>query len=391
MQTLLAQKPSKSHAILSSIEDAIAVGQLVTGSKLQSMRTFSKQFSTSVATVQYAFNKLEMKGLIERRAGAGVFVKTPQINCDQTITFLVPYSNFFMSSDQSGIMARRMYMGMCDTLSLDKVKLLPVSQAATIALETIDYPTLEQINPGSTVVIEGVWYSKLFPFFAERNINGIFIGDVSEKAIALEHNYCSLLNNRRGAIEDAVCYLANLGYQRIAVLTGGDKIDLHGTFMSGYQDGLRRSSLAYDSKLVTTFQTKKIFPRIDHQYFKKLIAELWQASKFDAILLSIPDISTTIAGIIQHDLGLKIPDDVGLMTVHDRMDHINFPVPITAIEFPWYDIGIECHKLLNNRTTQPHSTQFNGTIIERESTRKGAGSFANTKLLPEYNNLRLAG
>jgi DNA-binding transcriptional regulator YhcF (GntR family) len=389
-----ATVPIYQH-LAEQIIDRIRSGNLNAGDKLPTEHRMAEHLGINRLTVRKSYQVLEERNLVERFRGMGTFILARQADTihnkqtDNILYFLIPYSNFFMASDQSGIMARRLYMGMCDALSLANVKLIPVSQEAAITLDSIDYSVLEQITSGSTVDIEGVWYSKLFPFFAERDIHGIFVGDLSEKTIALQHNYCSILNNRRGAIEDSVCYLANLGYKRIAVLVSGDGIDPHGTFMSGYKDGLNRSSLAYDPTLAVAFQTKKMFPKIDHRYFKKTIAELWQIGKFDALLLSVPDISTTVATIIQQDLGLKIPDNVALMAVHDRMEHINFPVPITAIEFPWYDIGVEAHKLLDNKMGQPHSIQFNATIIERESTRKGAGSFANTKLLPEYNNLQL--
>jgi DNA-binding transcriptional regulator YhcF (GntR family) len=388
MHLQLEQKPSKSHVILTSIENAIDTGQLASGSKLQSMRTFSKQFSTSVATVQYAFNKLETKGLIERKAGSGVFVKqTKEPIVNSKINVLIPYSNFFMASDQSGIMARRLYMGMCDSVSFENVNLLPVSKEATVALENIDYKMLEKLDPGAKVVIEGQWYSKLFPFFAKRDIHGIFIGNVNDNNnLALQHDYSSVLTNRQGAIEDAISYLANLGRKRIAVLKCGST-EKSNSFMAGYLNGLKRSLLDFRPELVKAFPTQQMFPSINYQYFKSLILELWRATEFDALLLSIPDISTTAMTILQHDLGLTIPDDVAMMTLHDRMEHVNSPTPITAVEFPWYDIGVECANMAEEKTVQLRSTKFNATIIERESTRKGTGAFVNTKILPEYQNI----
>jgi DNA-binding LacI/PurR family transcriptional regulator len=252
----------------------------------------------------------------------------------------------------------------------------------THALETIDYSALEQIMPGSTVVIDGVWYSKLFPWLAERQVHGIYIDDCEKLQFAREHNFASLLINRSGAIEDAVCYLNSFGCKRIATLKCGGFAP-ENPYRIGFLNGLKRCTLNYDPELIKLFPTSEIFPSINHQYFKTIISELWSATKFDAIILSVPDISTTLLTVLQHELGLKVPDDVAVISLHDRIEHVNSHLPITAIEFPWYDMGRECAKLLDSETVPGSSIKFNATLTERESTRKGAGSFVNSKILPE--------
>lgn len=60
--------------IISAIEAAIALGQLADGDKLPSIRELSAQLGINPNTTAKVYRELELKGLIESRAGSGSFV-----------------------------------------------------------------------------------------------------------------------------------------------------------------------------------------------------------------------------------------------------------------------------------------------------------------------------
>ncbi len=85
---------SKHHEISRHLETEIASGKHGEGSRLPSEVQLVKQFKVSRPTVARAFRDLEAKGLIERRAGSGTYVRNTSPASGQhssrTLGLLVP-------------------------------------------------------------------------------------------------------------------------------------------------------------------------------------------------------------------------------------------------------------------------------------------------------------
>src|SRR6478735_1460328 len=84
---------SKHRKISTRLEIEIASGKYGPGSRLPSEIQLVKQFEVSRPTVARALRDLETKGLIERRAGSGTYIKTtsgPRSNATQVLGLLVP-------------------------------------------------------------------------------------------------------------------------------------------------------------------------------------------------------------------------------------------------------------------------------------------------------------
>ena len=82
----------KHLEISRSLAGAIAAGKYATGTRLPSEAQLVKQFRVSRITVGRALRDLVSEGLVERRAGAGTFVRSPtaQLNPPHTFGLLVP-------------------------------------------------------------------------------------------------------------------------------------------------------------------------------------------------------------------------------------------------------------------------------------------------------------
>jgi GntR family transcriptional regulator, arabinose operon transcriptional repressor len=68
----------KYQEILELLRQSIQNGELTPGNRLPSEADLVEQFHVSRITVARALNELELKGLVERRAGAGTFVVEPK-------------------------------------------------------------------------------------------------------------------------------------------------------------------------------------------------------------------------------------------------------------------------------------------------------------------------
>ena len=73
------------------------------------------------------------------------------------------------------------------------------------------------------------------------------------------------------------------------------------------------------------------------------------------------------------------------MSFSDNPTYIDFETPVTAIDFPYVDIGREITKIFNRKEFTLGETIFQSSIIEREATRKGAGAYINHKFMPEIS------
>ena len=89
---MLMKSESKHSQISRHLETEVASGKYADGSRLPSEVQLVKQFGVSRPTVARAFRDLETKGLIERRAGSGTYVRSPSPGQSRlcTLGLLVP-------------------------------------------------------------------------------------------------------------------------------------------------------------------------------------------------------------------------------------------------------------------------------------------------------------
>ena len=74
-----AQTPApKYQQVYSALRRDIQSGRLAKGDRLPSEAELGRLFSASRITVGRAVRDLQAAGLVERRAGAGTFVRAPQ-------------------------------------------------------------------------------------------------------------------------------------------------------------------------------------------------------------------------------------------------------------------------------------------------------------------------
>ena len=68
-----------ADAIMDQVERLILEGKVRPGQKLSSERSLAEEFDVSRPTVREAIQKLEARGLVQRRHGGGVSLRPPFI------------------------------------------------------------------------------------------------------------------------------------------------------------------------------------------------------------------------------------------------------------------------------------------------------------------------
>lgn len=172
------------------------------------------------------------------------------------------------------------------------------------------------------------------------------------------------IDNLTAAFE-AVCYLHQLGHQRIACIAGPERLPLCRYRLQGYIQALRRCGLALDENYITTG---------DFSYdsgAQGLTTLMAQPSPPSAIFCH-NDLMALGALSQAQKIGLAVPRDLSLMGFDDIAQSGHSTPPLTTVAQPRYDIGREATLLLieqlRSHKAQRGSKLLSSKLMIREST-----------------------
>ncbi len=150
-------------------------------------------------------------------------------------------------------------------------------------------------------------------------------------------SYVSVDNVRAAQI--AVEHLLGLGYRRIGTVTGAmDNADGQDR-LTGYKNALQRAGVPIDDNLVVegrfTYQT-------GYLGMKQLLK---QAQDIEAVFTAS---DRTAMGVLQalNDVGLRVPDDIALVSFDDMLYSAEATPPLTTIRQPTTQQGADATSLL---------------------------------------------
>lgn len=367
-------------------------GGLVAGDKLPTEHNLAKQLGINRLTVRKSYQVLEAQNLVERRRGVGTFVMRAGKDAvaearrqnDDAIYFLITHPIHITLQLENSLIFRRIVYGASMANSGRLVQTLPVSKKMEDKLKHIDWDALRQIPEGGQVFVHSLWFRELFPFLLGRNVRGIFFDDQFERTLHVEDfkrladaNWSFITLDRLSAMENTIEYLYSLGRRRIAVIKAYRNEPQH-PFRLGMMTGYERCGMIFDKDLYCETASKYPYSQLDDH-----VVELLRKTNFDALVVGSSDMTKTVYETLVDKLGLSLPEDVALMSFYDHPDYLGFAVPVTAVAFPYAGVGREIVRLFDREGFPHRETVFQATIIERESTRKGAGVHVNHALMPE--------
>lgn len=148
-----------------------------------------------------------------------------------------------------------------------------------------------------------------------------------------------ITDDYKGAYE-AVCHLARAGQQRIGLIGGPRKVSNGKARWQGFHDALLASGLRYDPELV-----------IEGDY------RLESGYRAGHVLLSHRPDGIYVANFLMtvgllkaaEEMGLKCPEDFGLVSFDDYPWLGIFHPKLTTVELPKYQLGYEAAELVLQR------------------------------------------
>lgn len=172
-----------------------------------------------------------------------------------------------------------------------------------------------------------------------------------------------LVDNMKGAF-DAVEFLIQSGYKRIAYIGGLPQIPTTIHRQNGYEDALKKYGIPIDSELIRFGDSK-------HESGKIITEELLNLQNRPTALFTGNNLITLGALETIHNRKLKIPQDIAIIGFDDMYWSISLNPPLTAVRQPGYEIGKRAAEILFQKVKEPDRKPvkliLRTELIKRES------------------------
>jgi GntR family transcriptional regulator, arabinose operon transcriptional repressor len=338
----------KYRKLFDKLSNDILSGRLKPGGKLPSEAALVKKFGVSRITVGHALRDLQNRGLIDRIAGSGTYVRNPRQDRAQALVFglLIP--------------------DLGETEIFDSI-----CQGIANAPQASNQALLWGHSDLTRAKEEQAWL--LCRQYIERNVSGVFFAPLEFEREAAKMNQRILsalkranipvvlldrrppgnseknrpdlvgINNHQAAYV-ATEHLIKLGCEHIAFLGYHGTASTISARMAGYQDALRSHGL------------RQADPALQKE-----------AEAFVCV-------NDLVAGQLMHSFlkqGVRIPDDVRIVGIDDASYASLLPVPLTTVRQPCHAIGEAALSLMLDRIDRPkipaRDLSFDGELIVRAS------------------------
>jgi LacI family transcriptional regulator, galactose operon repressor len=171
-----------------------------------------------------------------------------------------------------------------------------------------------------------------------------------------------VVDNRRGGRE-ATEHLLGGGYARIGCILGPSRVSTSNERFDGYRAALKHAGVRYDRALVRRSDFR------EEGGYKATRALLEGPSPPDALFVG-NNLMTLGALHAIKDLGLRVPDDIGVVGFDDSPAADLMQPRLSVVAQPTYEIGRVAGELLLDAGTarEPHDVVLAPTLIVRESS-----------------------
>lgn len=171
-----------------------------------------------------------------------------------------------------------------------------------------------------------------------------------------------VVDNRAGAC-DAVDHLVAEGWARIACITGPTRVDTATERLDGYRDALRARGVGIDRALIRRADYKEAGG------YRAARSLLEAPTPPDAVFVANNPMAVGALRAVR-DLGLSVPDDVGLVAFDDSPWTTLTSPTLSVVAQPAYEIGQTAAELLvtagNDRP--PRRVVLSPTLLVRQSS-----------------------
>lgn len=369
---MLTSDKSKYEQIYDYLHKAITGGHYKNGERLPSEVSLAKKFKTSRPTVARSLSDLNRAGLIERIVGSGTYVKyDAQLNEAKTFGLMFP--------------------GMAETEIFE-----PISAYMSHIAENNNINLLWGRSVSNDAEARKKHARKLVDRYTQQNVDGVFfapleltdekdivnqrilewLNDAGIPVVLLDrdivpfpqrsdYDLVSIDNSQVG--HTLTSFLIECGYNRIEYIgmpLSAPSVEMR---ISSYKQALKQAGIAPDPNWIHWGRPD------DLDFVKSLVAD----GKEKAFICA----NDTTAAAFMHsldELGVKIPEDVGVVGVDDIRNGTHLRVPLTTYHQPLEEIANLAVETMLSRISSPgvpiRSVYVKGELVIRKSTKQRSAS-----------------
>ncbi|RMD83655.1 MAG: GntR family transcriptional regulator [Lentisphaerae bacterium] len=352
MSTFVERKPSVYHQIAEHIEQQIRQGILRPGQKLPPTQDLAQEFGVAMRTIQRSMEILARRTLITRIPRQGSFVNK-HINT-RTLGMLVNSEVF----TQCGYEFHQSLLHTIRRLALDRgwnsqIYFLDSARELSSVLPLIK----DDIRNGK---IRGIIAVNARNYYHELALDTTFPWCTTRAAI-----------DYRRLAYDMCRYLLSRGYRNIMLIRHSEGHskgkDVDGALQyEGYMEAMREAGVSvppYGRGILASFA------RPAFEGLNRLLVEAGD-NRIEAVMV-MNDRATEGVVMALLNNGLKIPEDVALITHANRHIEILSPVELTRYEFDIMDfakVALDGFEAILEGEEIEDIVYLPGTLIEGEST-----------------------
>jgi LacI family transcriptional regulator len=175
-----------------------------------------------------------------------------------------------------------------------------------------------------------------------------------------------LTNNYKGAAL-AVEHLISLGHQRIGIISGPQHLTSGRERYRSYRHTLEQAGLPYFPNLVC-------FGDYRQSSGYELTSELLNLPEPPTALFVANNLMTIGALNAIHEMGRAIPDDIAVIGFDDLDWAVSLNPPLTTVQQPVFEIGVQAAHLLMERIIQPDQPARTIVLEPQLTIRASCGS-----------------
>lgn len=314
----------------------IASGQLQPGDCLPSVRALARQLSVNMHTVRSAYRKLENRGLVETRQGAGTRIlpydpqrflhSTNLIRSNMLGVILPDINNPFYGQIVRGI----------ESVARPKDYLLLVCNTHDEPDETLRY--FQKLAEKKVDGILCVSYS------LEEHLPG---DDQAPRALPIvtvdweQKTANTVTSDLESGVFQAVRHLVEHGHRRIGLISYAIDIPCVAQMKAGYRRALQSSGLAVDPALAVGVHG--FLASAGEEGARQLFE---QAHPPTAIVATSDMMAIGALRAIKFS-GRRVPQDIALVGMNDIPHADLIDPPLTTIHEPAYEMGREAMQMLD--------------------------------------------
>lgn len=355
----------------------ILSGDLNPGDRLPPESQIMAQFDVSRGTVNRALRDLEQQGVLQRRRGAGTFVRRmnqQESRANQQIAMFIPWA---MQGESFGFIQghiHQMLAGVCSrhdillSLQFLSAQGLSLREQMLGAARSLLARNLRLILycPSELPSEQMHWNREVVDLLVKNGAKIILIDrDLATHPDRSEFTWISYDNTRGAAL--LVQHMFQQGYRRIAFIGSRSDSTAVSQRLGGYMEGLHACGLPIDQALMIAPETPGC---VDDAICRKMMSE-----RPDAVICKDFELALQVYKWLAAN-GLRVGPDLGVAGFDDAPITAQLPVPMTVIRQP-----VEPFVAATFRVLQSH-------MNESEETCRGEQIVIRTELVARASTVR---